>query len=57
LSESWRSGDRCGESRENKDSTDAIKAHGIISPMCVMGGLSTYNVFKICCVAAIPNVP
>jgi hypothetical protein len=30
-------GNRCGENRANKDSTDAIKAHGIISPMCVMG--------------------
>src|SRR5947209_11907956 len=32
-------GNRGGENRTNKDSTDAVKAHGIISPMCVMGGL------------------
>ena len=32
-------GNRRGEHRANKDSTDAIKAHGIISPMCVIGPL------------------
>jgi hypothetical protein len=39
LSESGSSGygNRSGENRANKNGTDAIKAHGIISPMCVMG--------------------
>jgi hypothetical protein len=32
-------GSRSDEKRANKNSTDAIKAHGIISPMCVMGAV------------------
>ena len=50
-------GNRSGENRANKDSTDAIKAHGIISPMCVMGALFRHIVFKVCCGAATRNVP
>src|SRR5882757_5330147 len=42
-------GNRRGENRVNKDSTDAVKAHGIISPMCVMGALFRHIVFKVCC--------
>jgi hypothetical protein len=33
-------GNRHGENRANKDSTDAVKAHGVISPMGVMGPCS-----------------